>query len=181
MRTTAATACGLVLCLSFVGLAGCGKIIEKIQQKAIETAVEKGVESQSGGKVKLDLNGQKASVVANDGKTQATWGKGATVPADFPKQVPIYPGSTILSSMSDNSGTAKHTVMLKTPDASAKVIEYYKGELKGFRVENEGDTGTTHMVKFVDKMQSKLAVQIVASEQQGDPATNVIVYTEAVQ
>jgi hypothetical protein len=181
MRTTAAKACGLFLSLSFLGALGCSKIIEKIQQKAIETAVEKGVESQSGGKVKLDLNGQKASVVANDGKTQATWGKGATVPSDFPKQVPIYPGSTILSSMSDNSTTPKHTVMLKTPDGSAKVIEYYKGELKAFHVENEGDTGKTHMVKFVDKVASKLAVQVVASEEEGDTTTNVIVYTEVVQ
>lgn len=179
MRSTAAHARGLILSMSFLAVAGCGKIVEKIQQKAIETAVEKGVESQSGGKVKLDLSGQKASVVGNDGKTQGTWGKGATVPADFPKQVPIYPGSTILSSMSDNTTTSKHTVMLKTSDKSAKVIEYYKGELKGFRVENEGDTGQTHMVKLVDA--SKLSVQIVASEQDGDQATNVILYTEVAR
>jgi len=64
MRTTAATPVGLILSWSFVGLAGCGaRSSRRIQQKAIETAVEKGVESQSGGKVKLDLNGEKASVV----------------------------------------------------------------------------------------------------------------------
>jgi len=163
------------------GASGCGKVVEKIQQKAIEKAVEHGVESQSGGKVKLDLNDQTAKVVTNDGKTQATWGQGASVPADFPKEVPIYPGSTIFSSVSDNTATAKHTVMLKTPDASAKVLSYYKDELKGFRVEQEVNSGTTHMMRFVDKQKSKLAVQILASEEAADQATNVIVYTEAVQ
>jgi hypothetical protein len=162
------------------GAFGCGKLVEKIQQKAIEKAVEHSVESQSGGKVKVDLDDQKASVVTNDGKSRATWGQGASVPADFPKAVPIYPGSTIFSSVSDNTTTAKHTVMLKTSDASAKVLSYYKEELKGFHVDQEVNSGTTHMVRFVDKQKSKLAVQILASEEEADKATNVIVYTEAV-
>jgi hypothetical protein len=157
---------------------GCSKIVEKIEQKAIEKVAEKNVESQSGGKVKLDISGQKAAMVSNDGKTQATWGAGASIPADFPKQVPIYPQSTVFSSVSDNATTPKHTVMLKTPDAGAKVVGFYKSELKGFQVEQEADTGAMHMVRFVDKEKSKLTVQVVASQDEGEGTTGIVLYTE---
>jgi hypothetical protein len=180
MRPHPVATYGLSFAVLITASAGCSKIVEKIQEKAIETAVEKGVESQSGGKVKLDLSGQRASVSSKDGKTQATFGQGASVPEDFPKQVPIYPGSTISSSMSDRSTSPSHTLIFKTSDASAKVIGYYKGELKGFRVEQETDMGTSHIMKFVDAQQSKLEVQLVASEE-GDSATNVILHTQSVQ
>jgi len=61
-------------------------------------------------------------------------GKNNELPTDLPKEIPIYPGSTVDSSVTtkDNSGkVAGYVISLKSSDTYDKVSAYYLKELKG--------------------------------------------------
>lgn len=78
---------------------GCRKIEEKMAEKAAEKATggEVDIDSKTG-QVKLKQKGP-------DGKeTEVQLGAGSTVPADFPKAVPIYPASKVMSSVTISQG-----------------------------------------------------------------------------
>jgi hypothetical protein len=169
-------ALSLLVSLAVLG-SGCSKMAEKIEQGA----VEKAVEVQSGGKAKVDLSNDQGSITVNDGKTEAAWGQSVRVPVDFPKQIPIYPGSTVVSAVSDNTAKAKHMVMLRTADVADKVVDYYKGELKGFKVEQDANLGGYHIVKFAGGKQTALNVAMTfMSEQPPSSTTIVTIQTEAL-
>ncbi len=57
----------------------------------------------------------------------------ARLPADFPKDVPLYPGATVKSA----GQTAKEMVILETPDTKEKPLAFYKTELpkNGWKLE----------------------------------------------
>ena len=57
----------------------------------------------------------------------------ARLPADFPKDVPIYPGATVKQA----GATAKEMVILETRDAKGKALAFYKVELpkNGWKME----------------------------------------------
>jgi hypothetical protein len=71
----------------------------------------------------------------------------ATLPPDFPKEVPIYEGARLLfaSKSSSPQGRAAWTVTLETGDAKERVVEFYKSHLKGFRLATSMDLGDTSM------------------------------------
>jgi hypothetical protein len=117
-----------------LGAVGCDKIAQKIQQKA----VEKAVEAKSGGEVKLDLGGKTISGVSKNGKQVTALGEGVSMPADFPKQVPIYPGASLTMSHADNSGPPKYALVFNVAEEPDKVVAYYKNELKGFKQDDSG-------------------------------------------
>src|SRR5262245_41566617 len=87
-----------------LGAAGCGKIAEKIQEKVVEKAVEKTIEAKSGGEVKVDIHDKSFSGTVKRGKEVTGIGSAATMPDDFPKQVPVYPGAKLKMSHADKSG-----------------------------------------------------------------------------
>lgn len=109
-------------------LAGCGKAAEKVSEKAVEKAI-----SVDGGDAKVDINSATGEVkvtgkdasgaefkVTSGGEgdsqsfsmTQTTEGggtvaiqsgEGTKIPADFPKDVPLYDGLAVLQAMSDTA------------------------------------------------------------------------------
>src|SRR5689334_5423927 len=90
MKRTQGFALCAALLLAISPLAGCRRIQEKLAQKA----AEKALEGTTGGKV--DVDGQNITIKNADGKGTVAVGPGATVPADFPKDIPIYPGAKIM-------------------------------------------------------------------------------------
>lgn len=103
-------------------LTGCGKkVSEKLAEKMIESAAAK-----DGVKADVDISGDKVTVKTKDGTTTYAAGAGAKVPENFPKDVYIYSGATVLSSVSVPDG---FTVMLQTKDASDKVVSTLKSKL----------------------------------------------------
>ena len=75
-------------------------------------------------------------------------GEGATVPENFPKDIPIYAGTTVFSS-SDSPKEATYMVQLQSNDAVKAVADYYAREMvaQGWKeiqkVENSGDSPMT--------------------------------------
>jgi hypothetical protein len=90
-----------------------------------------------GEKVTVSKDGTKIEVQsAGNGNIElAASEKGVALPADFPKDVPIYAGATVVSSMKSNDG---RMVTLQTGDTTGEVEEFYEKNLKdqGWEIEN---------------------------------------------
>ena len=106
-------------------LAACGKSAE---QKAAEKA-EKAFEKQTGGKAQIDLTKGKMTFKDKTGESVEIANKpgAVAIPADFPKDVFVYPGATPAMSLKSAEGT---TLNLSTTDAAGKVSETYKEKMK---------------------------------------------------
>ena len=131
-------------------LAGCGKAAEKVSEKAVEKAI-----SVDGGDAKVDINSETGAVkvtgkdasgaefkVTTGGEgdaqafsmTQATGeggtvaiqsGEGTKIPADFPKDVPLYDGLAVQQAMSDTA-SGMFNVTGGVAAAPETVMAYYK-------------------------------------------------------
>jgi hypothetical protein len=175
----------LVTCLFTAALAlgaiGCDTIAEKIQKKVIEKAVEKSIEANSGGEAKLDLSGKSVSGTFKKGKQVTALGEGASVPDDFPKQIPIYPGAKLNVSHADRTGAPQFGLGFSVAAPPEKVAAYYKNELKGFKLEQELSQEGGHALSFADKAQAKLSVQITIAKGDEDNESNVMLHAETLR
>ncbi len=125
--------CHLILLLLLVlgGIFG-GFIIKKLISGAIQ--------QKTGVTVNID-NIDKGKLTYTDPKTGATLNIGSNkIPADFPKDFPIYPGSTVTSSLSGGN----FWLTLTTKDAQDKVASYYESNLatNGWRADATTGSGT---------------------------------------
>lgn len=152
----------LVLVALALATGGCRKIEEKMAEKAAEKATggEVDIDSKSG-QVKLKQKGP-------DGKeTEVQLGAGSSVPADFPKAVPIYPGAKVISAVTISQGEG-HMVMLNTSDSTQQVLEYYKKNLSGFKVDGELAGGDTTILTMSN---AELTVSVSATKSSDDGTT----------
>jgi hypothetical protein len=99
----------------------------------------KTYEGPNGEKMTVSKDG-KSVVIQSSGKDGSNIElsaseKGIALPGDFPKDVPVYTGATVLSSAKANDGMM---VTLQTPDEVDKVAEFYEKNLKdqGWTTEN---------------------------------------------
>lgn len=168
-----------VIAASCAGALACRKVVEKIGRKAVEIASEPSTDVRPVGPVKLDVDEQQASITSNDGKERTAVGQGLKVPADFPRQVPIYPGANVTASHVDTSGAPKYLIAYAATGPADKVLTFYKNELKKFRIEQESSAEAAHVMVFVDAVENKLRVQVVVSKGAGG-GSSVIVNTEAL-
>lgn len=112
----------LLAAVSVLLLSACGK-------SATETAVENALEREVGGDADVDMNTDGTMQVQTDQGTMQ-FGKNE-VPADWPKDIAVYPGATVMSSMSmsPESGEKGKMLMLSSTDAIEKVRAYYAAQL----------------------------------------------------
>ncbi|MBI4559560.1 MAG: hypothetical protein HY706_18390 [Candidatus Hydrogenedentes bacterium] len=104
---------------------GCGqKASEVVGEKVAEKAIEAGA-AKEGVKAKVDISGDSVAIQTTEGSV--TIGEKAEIPEDFPKDIPLYPGQTLVmvSSAAENQ---TFTVQAKTGDATEKVADHYKKE-----------------------------------------------------
>jgi hypothetical protein len=123
MRSRTITVAALVVCaiaLTFFA-SGCGFLAQK--------AAEKTIEGATGNKV--DINGDKVSVQAEDG-TKVEVGGEQKLPEGFPTEVPIYAGAKIVGSTTAAGGESQtsYTVSYLAPDEMAVVARWYTSKLK---------------------------------------------------
>lgn len=135
----------LPLALCLLSALACGQVKEKIAEKVTEKVAEKIVEGQSGQKVDLQKDG--ITMKGENGQV-ITIGSAATVPADWPKDVPLYAGITLNASTC--SGTVGQSgwscvVSFHSADTVDKVASFYLSNLSGWEKQvdartNEGAT-----------------------------------------
>jgi hypothetical protein len=135
----------IILAVSLVSLAsltGCGKIKEKIAEKIAEKAIEKATGAED-----VDLNSSSGGVTIKNAEGEVFQsGKGTKVPADWPSDVPVYPGSTVFSAVSTPKQKFVH---LQTKDSPDTVVTFYKGKLAGEKT-HEMSMNETRAVTFKD-------------------------------
>ncbi|TAK03683.1 hypothetical protein EPO34_00785 [Patescibacteria group bacterium] len=72
--------------------------------------------------------------------TRVQVGNGVSIPADFPADIPMYPGATVVTAMtSAQEGRQGASLMLTTPDAVAAASGWYEQELVGDGWEKSGN------------------------------------------
>lgn len=136
----------LALCLILVAVPGCKKASETSAEKATERAIERA----TGNKADVNISGEVVKVTGKEGGKEFSYevgGKGgASVPKNFPDDVPRYPGAAVMSSMSQ--GNEMSMVTFQTGDATDRVREYYAAKLKenGWSIVNEVTTPQMRMI-----------------------------------
>ncbi|MGH9440926.1 MAG: hypothetical protein ACRD16_01490 [Thermoanaerobaculia bacterium] len=94
-----------------------------------------------GEEVQYSSNGKNVKVKGADGSVVVS-GEGVTLPEDFPKDVPIYPGSRLASAVSaSQSGNSGHMVTFLTPDVPEKVAAFYKSKFSRWNIKMEMSSG----------------------------------------
>ncbi len=120
----------VVLLLAVAGFAG-QKLMQKasimVGQKVGEKVAEGIIEKATGGKADVNLNKDSVSVKTKDG----SFSTNTTLPTDWPKDVSIYPGSTLKYSGTSNleKRGSEFGAVFTTKDSGQLVYEYYKKEL----------------------------------------------------
>jgi hypothetical protein len=113
--------------------------------------------------VSQDGKGVEISGVGPNGeKVQISQGAGASLPKDFPSDVPVYAGAKPVMNATVQEGT---TVMLETTDPSDKVVEYYDKNLKEQGWEQESKFNMQNTVSISSKKEKRrLAVNIMGAD-----------------
>ena len=91
----------------------------------------------------------------------------AKLPEDWPSQVPTYPRGTIVTGMSLKAGD---TLVQRTSDAPAKVMDFYKEQLAGMRVIESLDNGAVQAQTWSDDARA-LQVTLQLGQGEGGKAT----------
>jgi hypothetical protein len=89
------------------------------------------------------------------------------VPDDWPKDIPMYPGSKIELSMKLGSG---YTLTQETPDPPAKVAEFYKAQLAQMQSRSSVDIGKNQTLQWSDE-QKPLQVTLALTAGEGSKPT----------
>ena len=139
----------LVTCLVAIlplTLGSCSSCAQKATQKAVEKVAEKAAEQQiekeTGQKadVKIDTSpagGGQITVKSDQGNQVFAAGTQTQIPADFPKDIPIYQGSKPMMVVSQG---AKGVFMtLQAPDSMDNLKTFYKSRMvaEGWKIDSE--------------------------------------------
>ena len=169
---------GLAAC---VAATGCGKKSEdKLSEKLTEKLLEKSL-SQDGVKAKVDISGDTMSftttdadgkqanvrmdgdslvVEGPDGVQTFRAGGAGEMPKDFPADVYVPAGASVVSSISAPGGL---NLTLQSGSPKTDVVAQFAAEMKaqGWATESTMDMGETAMLSFAkDNRQASVIVQV---------------------
>jgi hypothetical protein len=111
-------------CVALAGIGGCRSGTERAAEKQVESAT-------------VDA-GHAAVTVSYE------------VPADFPKNVPIYPGAKVdlASTATGPNGKPGWSLTLESADPVEAVAAYYKANMGGFTLASDLPMGDTRMLSW---------------------------------
>ncbi|MDD2599990.1 MAG: hypothetical protein PHO37_12310 [Kiritimatiellae bacterium] len=166
----------VVVCAAVL-LGGCGKgkkkISERMAEKLAEKAMAMRIKDSQGEEAKVNIADGKMSIKTKDGETTFASGEGASLPADFPKDVYVFKGATIQMAMKVPDG---FMLSLKVGEKSAKLAEIFDAEMtaQGWTQEGSFDMGASRSLTF-----KKGERQATAMLNQSDEATEVMLTVTA--
>lgn len=147
----AAVVAGIVIFALFLTTGCLGQqIAERITGEAIEKAIEKGIEEDSGGEVDVDISEGEISIKTDEG--EVTFGEGTELPDGFPGVVPVYPDMNIITAWkATEEGKENFSISASTSDTGEKVFDWYKAKMSGWEIESEfssdmGEDGITFSI-----------------------------------
>ncbi len=146
---------------------GCRSLKEKIARKATEKALEEGTGEQ------WTLDKDKVTVTDTKGHGSVQFGAGASVPDDWPKDVPVYPGAKVtLAIASKDTGSKGYALTLESKDSPKAVHDYYKSKLSGYTVALDAVAGDMHMLSLRNAATGS-DVTVNTAENKGNATTTI--------
>ncbi|HLN18600.1 MAG TPA: hypothetical protein VK255_00335 [Patescibacteria group bacterium] len=134
---------GVILIGAFMLLSGCSPS-DYIEKKIGENAVEKSLESQTGGKIDIDADKKQMNIKSKDGDFSMSGEGTATLSPDFPKDIYIAPDAKIIFSMADGKNKS-YSAAYVTDQSVDDICSKYKNDFEknGWVTESWlGDTRT---------------------------------------
>ena len=149
MKKSSGVVLGVLVC-SVVMVSGCGKPKKTMSEKISESLAEKAIEMSmkaEGASAKVDLSKGTMTVTTKDGETAVVSGEGASVPADFPKDVYVIKGAKIQTSLKTPDG---YMLSMQVDQSVAKLAATYETELKaqGWTQEASFDMGDSRSLSY---------------------------------
>lgn len=95
-----------------------------------------------GSTVETDRSGK--SVTIRTAATPVTAGAVPGLPANFPKDVPIYPGARVAVALDAVGETAGHVVTLESRDWPEDIAKFYREKLSGWKTAMDMKTADGH-------------------------------------
>jgi hypothetical protein len=161
-----------------VVVVGANFVWGKLKQKAGEMIASKVIEGATGGKVdlkNLDTKNGQMTITGKDGTTVSIGQN--KLPADFPKDVPQYPGAAVAGSVSgtDKTSGSGTFVTFTTSDAATKVADFYKKEIagQGWAIQNTMNSNDT-TIFTAEKDTRSLSVSVTPDTSSGGKTTITI-------
>jgi len=105
--------------------------------------------------VEIDRSAKTVTIRSVDATSTATAGAGASAfPADFPKDIPMYPGAHLAVSVDTHNGPTAATI--ETPDWPDDVAKFYRGKLAGWTtgMDMKTEDGHTLLLRSPDGKRS---------------------------
>jgi hypothetical protein len=169
---------GIVILSTAMALSACTPQ-KTINQKVGEKIAENMIEAQTGGKVKIDSQGENVTIKSEDGQVQYSAGGQAKLPDNFPKElIVVGDAKIIMSSSSEKSSSVSYV----TNDEQSVIVEKYISGLtgSGWKKESEINVSGAAMLSFT-KETMNVAINIGennTNDQPGKSFVNVIFSTE---
>jgi hypothetical protein len=138
----------------------CGRVKERLAEKAAEAAFEAATDDGKGGKAKIDLS--KGTLTVTDGKGGGGMfaaGPGAKLPESWPKDFPLPAGAKVTFALDTPNGAS---VTFESADPPAKVYDYYASTMPGqgwkINVRTSAEDGGTLMMTKDPKRSATVVV-----------------------
>lgn len=125
--------------------------------------------------VKVDQQSGAVEITTQDG--QSTFSSEATLPENYPSDIPVYPGAEVVYSVvKDGDGS---NVTFRTSDSLAEVVDFYEAQLasQGWSKTQNQASYFTSGIGFAEKNPRSLAL-IISEENKDGKTSTVIVVTE---
>lgn len=108
-----------------------------------------------------DKDASSLTFTGKDGQKVVIDSGGGKVPADYPKDVPVYDGAKVIMAQSANEKNT-HNLVLESNDAAGRISDFYKKGLEsnGWKIEGTMTMGEMNMVTAV-KDNRQAVVQVV--------------------
>ena len=139
-----------------------------------QTAAEKAVEQVTG--VQVDEEGDSVTVETEEGKA-TVGGEGTDIPSDWPSDVPIYPDTTVVSTVDyEVSGAKNMGVTLDSTDDAKTINDWYVDEVEknGWKVTAKASTNGSYVISAT-KGDQQLSVAIAADLGTDNTGVNLMV------
>lgn len=119
----------VIIVLVAAVLIGLGLLGRYLARKVAQKAASSFISGMTGQKVDVGGDGKNITIKTDQGEVNIN--SGGTIPANFPKDFPVYPGAKVTGSFSANGDDSSKgtSVVWTTGDDPAKVGTFYKSEL----------------------------------------------------
>ncbi len=144
-----------------------------------ERMAERMIENSINGDIDIDSDSGQIEIKGEDGESmKVTTGKKTELPKDWPSSVPVFPGSTIESSMSiaGQEESVSHNVTFSTNVDFDKVADFYNDELVkgGWTIAQTITTGDGSMITATKDDSNSVSVYI-GTDDKGTTVTITVI------